>query len=256
MSTTPQVLLLARRALVQFPRNPVLLGFSVMPVLMMYLVFGGLFGGVSELPGFPTDNYFEYLAPTAVLLTTVPGIGNAAVSLASDFEHGYMYKLLTAPTSLAAIVLGRLTGDAVRLGLQSGLVLLLAIALGAQIETGIPGALLMIVMGTLLGIVTFGVIAANLALRTKDPAAVQAVLPMAFLLIFLTSAYQTTAQIDSSVLRTIIDLNPAERVLRPMRELMLTGYDWGEIAVGFLVIAALGLVVLPLTVRNYRSVYG
>ena len=31
MSTTAQALLLARRALVQFPRNPVLLGFSVMP---------------------------------------------------------------------------------------------------------------------------------------------------------------------------------------------------------------------------------
>jgi len=31
MSAAPQVLLLAWRALVQFPRNPVLLGFSVMP---------------------------------------------------------------------------------------------------------------------------------------------------------------------------------------------------------------------------------
>src|SRR5215212_6356316 len=118
MSTTPQALLLARRALVQFPRNPVLLGFSVMPVLMMYLVFGGLFAGVADLPGFPTDNYFEYLAPSAVLLTTVPGIGNAAVALAGDFQSRYLYKLLTAPISLGAIVLGRLAGDGVRLALQ------------------------------------------------------------------------------------------------------------------------------------------
>jgi ABC-2 type transport system permease protein len=255
MRTTGQALLLAQRALVQFPRNPILLGFSVMPVLIMYLVFGGLFEGVAKLPGFPTDNYFEYLAPTAILLATVPGIGNAGVALAADFQSGYFEKLLTTPTSVGALMLGRLLGDCLRLAVQAALVLLLAIALGARVETGLPGALLMIAMGTSLGIVTFGALSANLAVRTRDAAAVQAIQPMAFMLIFLTSAYQTTDHIDSPVLRTIIELNPAEHVLRPMRELMLSGYDWGDIGIGFLVIVGLGLLAIPLTARNYRSVY-
>jgi ABC-2 type transport system permease protein len=249
-------LLLARRTLVQFPRNPLLLGFSVVPVLIMYLVFGGLFEGVTELPGFPTDNYFEFLAPTAVLLAVVPGIGNAGVALAADFQSRYFQKLMTTPASVGAIMLGRLLGDCLRLMVQAGLVLLLAIALGAHVETGVPGSILMIAMGTLLGVVTFGVVSANLAVRTRDAAAVQAVQPMAFLLIFLTSAYQTTEHIDSGVLRTIIDVNPAEHVLRPMRELMLSGYQWDSIATGFLVIVGLGVLAVPLTVRNYRSVYG
>jgi ABC-2 type transport system permease protein len=248
-------LLLARRSLVQFPRNPILLGFSFAPVLMMYLVFGALFEGVTRLPGFPTDNYFEYLAPTAILLTTVPGIGNAAVALAGDFQSRYVYKLLTAPIAVGSIVLGRLLGDGVRLCVQAVTVLLLAIALGAQVETGVAGAALMILLGTLLGIVTFGVLTANLALRSKDAAAVQAILPMAYLLIFLTSAYQQPSQIDSPVMRAIVDANPAEHVLRPMRELMLSGYDWPAIGIAFAVIAALGLVGIPITVRNYRSVY-
>jgi ABC-2 type transport system permease protein len=255
MNSASQVILLAHRALVQFPRNPILLGFSVMPVLIMYLVFGGLFEGVAQLPGFPADNYFQYLAPTAVLLATVPGIGNAGVALATDFQNGYFHKLLTTPTSVGAVMLGRLLGDCLRLAVQAALVLVLAIALGAAVATGVPGALLMIAMGTLLGIVTFGALSANLAIRTRDAAAVQAIQPMAFLLIFLTSAYQSTDHIDSGVLRTIIDINPAEHVLRPMRELMLSGYDWGDIAVGFLVIAALGVLALPLTARNYRNAY-
>jgi len=255
MNATSQSLLLARRALVQFPRNPILLGFSVMPVLIMYLVFGGLFEGVAQLPGFPTDNYFEYLAPTAILLATVPGIGNAGVALATDLQNGYFQKLLTTPTSVGAVMLGRLLGDCLRLAVQATLVLLLAIALGAHVATGVPGALLMIAMGTLLGIVTFGALSANLAIRTRDAAAVQAIQPMAFLLIFLTSAYQSTDHIGSGALRTIIDFNPAEHVLRPMRELMLSGYDWGDIGIAFLVLAALAVVVLPLTARNYRSAY-
>ena len=255
MTTARPALLLARRAIVQFPRNPILLGFSVMPVLIMYLVFGGLFEGVTELPGFPTDNYFEYLAPTAILLATVPGIGNAGVALAADFQNGYFQKLLTTPTSVGAVMVGRLVGDCLRLAIQALLVLMLAIALGAHVETGIPGALLMITLGTLLGIVTFGVLSANLAIRTRDAAAVQAVQPMAFLLIFLTSAYQTTDHIDSGALRTIIDLNPAEHVLRSMRELMLSGYSWDDLGIALLVILGLGAVGLPLTIRNYRSVY-
>ncbi len=247
--------LLTRRTLIQFPRNPMVLGFSVAPVLMMFVVFGALFESVRHLPGFPTDNYFEYLAPAAVLMTTVPGIANAAVGLATDFKSRYLQKLLTLPVSIGSIMAGRLLADGARLFVQGGAVLLLALALGAEIASGIAGALLLLLIGTLFGIVTFGVLTANLALKTKDPAAVQAVFPMAFLLIFLTTAYQTEDQVPSGVLRAVINANPTEYVLRAMRELVLTGFDWHAIGVAFLVILGLGLVGLPLTIRNYRSVY-
>jgi ABC-2 type transport system permease protein len=230
--------LLTRRTLIQFPRNPMVLGFSVAPVLMMFIVFGALFENVKELPGFPTDNYFEYLAPAAVLMTTVPGIANSAVGLATDFKTRYLHKLLTMPISIGSIVAGRLLADGARLFVQGGVILLLAVALGAE-----------------FGIVTFGVLTANLALKTKDPAAVQAIFPMAFLLIFLTSAYQTDEQIPSGVLRAVMEANPTEYVLRAMRDLTLTGFDWSSIGLAFLVIVGLGLIGLPLTIRNYRSVY-
>jgi ABC-2 type transport system permease protein len=247
--------LLTHRTLTQFPRNPMVLAFSIAPVLMMFLVFGALFEAVKELPGFPTDNYFEYLAPAAVLMTTVPGIANAAVGLATDFQNRHLYKLLTTPASIGSIMAGRLLADGARLYVQAGAVLLLALALGAQVATGFLGALLILLLGTLFGIVTFGVLTANLALKSKDPAAVQAVFPMAFLLIFLTTAYQTEEQIPSGVLRAVMEVNPTEYVLRAMRELMLTGFDWGAIGLALLVIAILGVIGLPLTIRNYRSVY-
>jgi len=247
--------LLTRRTLIQFPRNPMVLGFSVAPVLMMFVVFGALFESVKLLPGFPTDNYFEYLAPAAVLMTTVPGIANAAVGLAGDFKSRYLYKLLTLPVSIGSIMAGRLLADGARLFVQAGAVLLLALALGAQVASGFAGALLMLLIGTLFGIVTFGVLTANLALKSKDPAAVQAIFPMAFLLIFLTSAYQTEEQVPSDALRTVMAANPTEYVLQAMRDLMLTGFEWQSIGLAFAVIAGLALIGLPLTIRNYRSVY-
>ena len=247
--------LLTRRTLIQFPRNPMVLGFSVAPVLMMFVVFGALFESVKHLPGFPTDNYFEYLAPAAVLMTTVPGIANAAVGLASDFKSRYLYKLLTMPVSIGSIMAGRLLADGARLFVQGGAILLLAVALGAQIASGFAGALLILLIGTLFGIVTFGVLTANLALKSKDPAAVQAIFPMAYLLIFLTSAYQTEEQVPSGVLRAVMAANPTEYVLQAMRDLTLTGFEWQSIGLAFAVIAGLAMIGLPLTIRNYRSVY-
>jgi ABC-2 type transport system permease protein len=255
MKTASPIWLLMRRTLVQFPRDPMVLGFSIPPVLMMFVVFGTLFASVKHLPGFPTDNYYEYLAPAAVLMTTVPGIANSAVALATDFQSRYLYKLLTTPASIGTIMLGRLLADGARLFVQGGVVLLLALALGAQVETGFAGALVILLIGTLFAVVTFGVLTANIALRTKDPAAVQSVFPLAFLVIFLTTAYQTREQVPSGVLRAVIDANPTEYVLRAMRDLMLIGYDWQAIGLAFLIILGLGLIGLPLTIRNYRSLY-
>ena len=53
--------------------------------------------------------------------------------------------------------------------------------------------------------------------------------PMAFLLIFLTTAYQTEEQVPSGVLRAVIGANPTEYVLRAMRDLTLTGFEWDSI---------------------------
>ena len=64
-------------------------------------------------------------------MTTVPGIANAAVGLATDFQSRYLHKLLTMPVSIGSIMAGRLLADGARLFVQGGAVLLLAVALGA-----------------------------------------------------------------------------------------------------------------------------
>jgi ABC-type Na+ efflux pump permease subunit len=72
-------------------------------------------------------------------MTTVPGIANAAVGLATDFKSRYLQKLLTMPVSIGSIMAGRLLADGARLFIQGGAVLLLALALRAEIASGIAG---------------------------------------------------------------------------------------------------------------------
>ena len=114
--SAPASLLIAKRAIVQFPRNPILLGFSLAPVLMMFLVFGALFEGVTHLPGLPDRQLLRVPGPTADPAHDGPGHRQRRRwPWPADFQSRYLYKLLTAPVSIGSIMFGRLLGDSVRL---------------------------------------------------------------------------------------------------------------------------------------------
>lgn len=248
--------LLTRRALVQFPRLPAVLAFSMVPPIVQLLIFGAIFGDLpDQLPDFPTDDYHEYIAPAIVFFTAIIGIANAGVALVNDFKTGYFQKIMLAPVNMWAILLGRLVSDGVRVFIQAGLILLLAIGMGARVETGIAGALLMLLLGTLFAIFTVGIIVANVALKTKSEQAVQAIFPVFFILIFLTTAFLPKERMGSDLVRDIIDLNPAEYIVSPMQELMMVGWAWGEIGIAFAIIAGFAIIGIPLTRLNYRNVY-
>lgn len=255
MSLWAPTWLLTRRALVQFPRLPAVLVFSMMPPLIQYLLFGAIFENLTQFPDFPTDNYFEYLAPAVVFFTTVIGIANAGVALVEDFESGYFQKILLAPISMWSVLLGRLLSDGVRVYLQASVILVLSLFFRAEVETGLAGALLMLALATLFSVFTVGVLVANVALKSKSSQAVQAIFPIFFVAIFLTTAFIPKEFIDSEIVKTLIEWNPAEYIVSPMQELMMTGWAWGEIGVAFAIIAGFAVVGVLLTRLNYRSVY-
>lgn len=247
---------LTKRALVQFPRLPSVLVFSMVPPIVQLLLFGAIFGDLPEsLPTFPTDNYYEYLAPAIVFFTTVIGIANAGVALVRDFKSGYFQKILLAPVNKWSILLGRLLSDGVRVYLQAGLILLLSLAFGATVATGILGALLMILIATLFSLFTVGVLVANVAIRTKSDEAVQAIFPVFFIGIFLTTAFLPAASISSDLVVDLIELNPAEHIIRPMQDLMMVGWDWPGIALAFAIIVASAAVGVVITRLNFQAVY-
>ena len=47
---------------------------------------------VTDLPGFPTDNYAEWMTP-AIMLTAMTGVGYAATSLVIDIQSGFLDRL-------------------------------------------------------------------------------------------------------------------------------------------------------------------
>lgn len=248
--------LLTWRAIRQLPRLPAVLVFSLVPSIVQLLLFGTIFASVTKFPEFPTDNYYEYLAPGVAFFTAMIGVANAGVALATDFQTGYFNKILLAPVNMWSILLGRLLGDGVRVYLQAGIILLLSLLFGAKVATGVPGALLMLALAVLFSLFSVGVLMANVALKTKDAQSVQAVFPIFFILTFLTTSFIYIDSIDSEIMRSIIKWNPAQFIVEPMQSLMLySDYRWDEIGIAFAVIGGFIVLGVLLTRANYRNVY-
>ena len=113
----------------------------------------------------------------------------------------------------------------------------------------------MLALGVLFSIFSVGVFVTNVALKTKDPQAVQSIFPVFFILIFLTTSFMPKESIGSDIVKTIISGNPAEYIIKALHSLMFTGFEWGDIGIAFAVIAGFMVFGVALTVMNFRSVY-
>jgi len=245
--------LVMRRALVQLPRVPAAFIIGLVPPLAQFLLFGSLFGDVpKQYPNFPVTNYYTYVAPALVLFVAVIGMAGSGIAFVNDFHTRYINKMLLAPIHRTSILLGRLLSDALRIFVQAGLLLSVTFLLGTSVATGLPGALLILALATLFGVFFVGLIVTNIAIRAKEAESVTAILPMFFIILFLTTAYLPKSAIGNDVLRHIVDFNPAQYPLQAMQSLMFSGWDGGLLLQAFGVIAVLAAVGVPLTAWHFR----
>jgi ABC-type polysaccharide/polyol phosphate export permease len=113
----------------------------------------------------------------------------------------------------------------------------------------------MLAISTLFSLFTVGVLVATVGLRTKNEEAVQSIFPVFFIGIFLTTAFLPKASIGSDLVKTLIDANPAEYVIRPMRELMLVGWDPSGLLLAAGITVASAVVGVAITALNFQTVY-
>jgi daunorubicin resistance ABC transporter membrane protein len=123
------VLVLARRDLVRFFRQPSrLLGALGQPVIF-WLVIGGGFAGTFRMPGSDVP-YLSYFYPGVVLMVVLFASIFTTASVIDDRHRGFLQSVQAAPGSRAALVLGKSLGSAAVALTQAALFLALAPAAG------------------------------------------------------------------------------------------------------------------------------
>ena len=128
------------RSIRQTFRRPQLMApILIFPTLLLAIQVGGA-GRAVDLPQFPeVHGFLDFMIAGAMIQATLLAGNSGGIALALDIEMGFTDRLLAAPISRFAIVLGRLVGTAVLGALTALWFLAIGLIFGAHIEEGVGG---------------------------------------------------------------------------------------------------------------------
>lgn len=236
-----QVRLLLMRNLREGVRNPVLAyGLPVVIPLTMFILVAKTLSRVTDLPGFPTTNYAEWMAPAIVMLTAMTGVGYAATSLVIDIQSGFLDRLRVLNARPASLLLSRLLFDVVRV-LPAGLALLVTgLILGTDVNEGLVGIVLLFAL-LVLWAAAYGGLYFVVALATRNAQA-----PLALAPLFLPLQFLSTQFVPESILpewvQTVSAWNPFTYMVDAARAVTTGPLMWTP--VGKAVAVAVGMLVV------------
>jgi len=236
------------RRFYRVPSNPV--SIVLFPLIQLF-VFSQLFKDIVSLPGFGGgDSYLAYLAPGQIAFTVFFAVAWVGGNLLVDLRNGYLDKLRVAPINRYAVLAGEVVPLFIEAVIMGGAILALSVVMGARVETGLPGAALILVLAGLFGVVWSGTSFLP-ALITKNE---QATGTLA--LLFMPLAFMSTAFVPVSLmpdwLQVLNDWNPISHLIEAMRVLMTSGYEWALIGKAVVSLAVLGALLHGATFWAFR----
>lgn len=242
---------LGMRSVRQTFRRPQLMApIVVFPTLLLAIQTGGA-GAAVDLPGFPpVDSFLQFMLAGAMMQSMMLAGNSGGIALAVDIEMGFTDRLFAAPIPRFAIVLGRLAGTAA-LGLFAAIwFLAIGLIFGAEIEGGVPGALLAIALITASAL-AIGGIGAAIALRSGSASVVQGLFPVVLVVLFLSSAF-FPQELMIEPAKTIAEYNPLSFIVEGVREPIISGIDATHTLEAVAAIAGIVVLGLVLSARALR----
>ena len=216
----------------------------------MFLFFGAPLSGMTDIPGFPAEDYEAYLTGMIIIMAVVFNGSDVAFALLTDMLSGYFDKLLLAPVNRFSILMGALLVSGTRALVQVLVILTLALALGVTFKGGILGLLVIIVAATVFG-VAMACLGLIIALKTKSVQVTQN-----SWLLFMPLAFMTTAFMPKELLsgwfKVAVALNPVDYIMVGVRTIIIEGWEWESILPGLWILTATTVIMLTSATWAYR----
>ena len=250
-SSWPQVAAIARRSLVRTARQPAsVIPPIVFPLALMTVNAAGLQSS-TDLPGFPTESFLAFALAVPFIQGALFSTMNAGTDLARDVQTGFINRLALTALRDWALLTGQLAG-VVALGIVQALIYLaVGLAAGVEFESGLAGVLVLLVYAAIVSL-SFGALGAYLALRTGSGETIQAMFPVLFVFLFISSMNAPRDLIGIDWFRTAATLNPVSYMIECVRSLIVEGWNAQALALGFVFVVVLGIVSLALASRALR----
>ena len=244
---TWQVTLRYLRALM---RQPAWVGITVTQPLIWLILFGALFKAVTRIPGFHGGSYIDFLTPGIVVMLAVSSAGWTGMGFIEDINGGVMDRVLASPVWRGALNLGSVAQAVLTIVIQSTVIVLLALALGASYGGGLGGVLILIVIASLLG-GCFASLSNGVALLARQRETLIGAVSFVLLpLTFVSSALMQRSLVPEWI-RTASKFNPVNWAADAGRSAAMGHIDWGLVGSRSAFLAALLAVCAAFATRAF-----
>jgi ABC-2 type transport system permease protein len=240
------------RHLMNLLRQPAWILISlVQPVVWLFL-YGALFRKIVEIPGFGAGSYIDFLTPGIVVMTALFSAGWSGMGMIDDISRGVIDRFLVSPARRGSLIWGRLIQGALVAVVQSAIILLLALAVGADYAGGFAGIVVLVVASVLLGTAIGALSNAAAVLSRREETMVAAsnfvLLPMTFL-----SSVFMAKPLMPGWMQSIAHYNPVDWAVTAGREALANNPDWGVVWPRLLALLGFLVVCAWLAIRAFRA---
>jgi ABC-2 type transport system permease protein len=251
-STWPQVGAIARRSIVRTARQPAsFIPPLIFPIALMTVNAAGLQSS-TELAGFPTDSFLAFALAVPFIQGALFSTMNAGTDLARDVQTGFINRLALTALRDWALLVGQLSGVVVLGIVQAVFYLAVGIASGVHFASGPAGVALLLFYAAIVSL-SFGALGAWLAFRMGSGETIQAMFPVLFVFLFISSMNAPRNLIGVDWFRTAATLNPVSYMIEAVRSLIIEGWNLQALALGFGFTIVIGVISLALASRALRT---
>jgi ABC-2 type transport system permease protein len=224
-----------------FVRNPAYLGMTLTQPVIWLLLFGALFKAITRIPGFHGGSYINFLTPGIIVMLAVSSAGWTGMGFIEDIASGVMDRELVSPVWRGALNAGTVIYAALMVALQTVLIVLLSLALGANYVGGIGGVLLLILVAALLG-ATFASLSNGVAILARQREALIGAVTFVLLpLTFLSTALMQQSLVPGWI-RTVAKFNPVNWAVQAGRSAAMQHINWELVGTRLGMLVALTLL--------------
>jgi ABC-2 type transport system permease protein len=250
MTALRQTNQVALRYLRTLLRQPAFVVITLVQPLIWLLLFGALFKSVTQIPGFGEGSYIDYLTPGVVVMLAVSSAGWTGMGFIEDMNSGVMDRMLVAPAWRGAFNLGSVVQSMLSVVLQTLLIVVLALALGAHYVNGIGGVLVLLLVAALLAAI-FASFSNGIGILTgQRESLIGAVSLLLLPLTFLSSALMQPS-LAPGWIGSVAKFNPVDWAATAARSATTESFDWGLIAGRVGLLAALVVLAAWFATRAF-----
>jgi ABC-2 type transport system permease protein len=246
-----QTLFLFVRLMRNLLRQPIWIALILIQPMFWLLLYSQLFRRITDLPGFGTTSYVDYLTPGIAIMTAFFSGTWAGMGTIEDLDRGVIERFLATPVRRSAIVLARLLQSAVVATIQALIILVVGLFLGAT--NGGPLGWLVIVLAAFLVAAGFSGISNGIALLTRQEATMIAVANFIGLPLLFFSSILIAASLIPGWMETLSLANPVEWAVRASRAQALPGTDWSDIGLYLVLLGCFTALTSAFATRCFRS---